>query len=526
MKKEIVNSKYARKKFLIGINKLCDTVACTLGPCGRNVILESEISLPIITNDGATIAREIELNDPIENIACSILKESSLKTNDIVGDGTTTSLILSASIFKNALAELKKGYNPILLKKDFENVSEYLENLILDESIPVTNSEQIKAVATISSESEQIGSIITDIISKIGKNGAIIVNEGESEDIKIDIIEGMKIDNGFMSSYMCDDELSAQFSNSYVLITDKKINDAEEVKNILKLMNNDESLLIVADDIADDALSELLLSKLNLGKNIVAIKAPSYGNKKIEILKDACSFVNAKFISKDLNIDISTLKKTDLGCAKSIKVYKDYSIMVPYEKNNLVKKRIKLIEQNLMECTSSFEKEELDNRLANLTGGVAFINVGGHTNIERLEKKLRVDDAVNAVKAAYNKGVVSGGGTIYLEILNKFNKEYPNNCVKRIMIKSLMSPFKQNVRNSGRDENEILKMILKEKCGYNILTGKKVNMIEEKIIDPTLVAVYSLKNAISAASILLTMENVVLNKYSKEKKNNINYEEI
>lgn len=521
MAKEIKYGEEARKCLAYGVNAVVDTVKITLGPKGRNVVLEKKFASPLITNDGVTIAKEIELKDPFYNMGASLVKEVSIKTNDVAGDGTTTSAVLAQCMINEGLKNLSSGANPIILKKGMQKAVNAAIEKLKNISIPVSSNKEIKQVASISCADEEIGALIAQAIQKVGKDGVISIEESKTMETTLKTVEGMQFDRGYASPYMCTDmeKMEAILNDAFILVTDKKISNLQELLPILEpVVKQGLKLLIVADDIENDALAGLVLNRVRAGLNVVSVKAPSYGDRRKEMLKDIAILTGATLISEDFGLDLKDASLDMLGRAKTVKVDKDNTTIVegagnPEEINN----RIANIKAQISATNSEFDKEKLEERLAKLSGGVGVIEVGAATEIEMKEKKLRIEDALSATKAATSEGIVAGGGVALIRCIPQV-KEVVNSLVgdektgAQIVLKALEAPLKQIAENAGVDGGVVIYNILnssEENFGYDALNDKYVNMIECGIVDPTKVTKSALLNAASVSSTLLTTESLV-----------------
>lgn len=520
--KEIKRAEDARNKLLSGANKLVDTVKITLGPKGKNVVLSRGYDTPLITNDGVTIAKEIELEDPFENIGANIIKEVCVKTNDIAGDGTTTASVLAQSILNDGLKNFVAGANPILLRqgitKAIEKVVEYLKSI----STPIQNNEEIKQIASISASDYSVGEIIAEAIEKVGKDGTITIEESNQTYTDLKLVEGLQFDRGYCSPYMCTDniKLEANLSNPYILVTNKKLSNLNDLLPILEqISKNNESLLIIADEIDGDALATLVLNKVRGSLNSVAVKSPSFGDRRNEELEDLSTFVGAKFIIDGID-DLKELTLNDLGRAKSVIVSKDKTtILEGYCDNAKLVSRLEELNNQLKSATNSYDSDILKERIGKLAGKVAIIRVGALTELELKEKKLRLEDALNATKSAIMEGIVAGGGIALLKAVPMI-EEYAKSLIgdyklgAEIVMRSLSSPLKQICLNANTEPAVIIDKVMNStqlNFGYNALTDEYCDMISAGIIDPTLVTRSALQNAGSIASTMLTTECVVLN---------------
>ncbi len=535
MSKKILYGEDARKALEKGVNAVADTVKITLGPKGRNVVLEKKYSTPLITNDGVTIAKEIELSDPFENLGANLIKEVSIKTNDVAGDGTTTSCVLAQSIIKEGMKNFTAGANPIILRKGIFKAVDCVVDRLKEISKPVTSKEDIKNVATVSSQDEEIGNIIADAFEKVGKDGVITIEESKTMKTELQIVEGMQFDRGLVSTYLASDmeKVETVYDNASILVTDKKISNIQEILPLLEqVVQNNLKLLIICDDIESEALATIVVNKLRGTFNVVITKAPSFGDKRTDILNDICALTGAKLVSSDLGVDFKDITIDMLGKARQIKVDKDNTTIVEgYGKKEDVENRVSLIKSQLENTTSDYEKTKLEERLAKLSGGVAIIKVGAITEVEMKDKKLRLEDALSATKAATSEGVVVGGGSSYLQAINNLQSLITTltgdeKIGAEIVLKAIQEPIKQIAKNSGVEGSVIINEVINKNdssYGYDALNDKFVNMFQAGIIDPTKVARSAIQNAGSVAATLLTTEVLVVdNEEDNVKTQNIN----
>jgi len=535
MAKKILYGEDARKALEKGVNSVADTVKITLGPKGRNVVLEKKYSTPLITNDGVTIAKEIELSDPFENMGAQLVKEVSIKTNDVAGDGTTTSCVLAQAIIKEGMKHFSNGANPIILRKGIFKACDVVVNKLKEINKPINSKDDIKNVATISAQDEEIGEIISNAFEKVGKDGVITIEESKTMKTELNIVEGLQFDRGLVSTYLATnmEKVETIFDNASILVTDKKISNIQEVLPILEeVVNNNLKLLIICDDIESEALATIVVNKLRGTFNVAIVKAPSFGEKRTDILNDICILTGATLISNELGIDLKNTNISMLGKARQIKVDKDNTTIVEgFGDKNLISERITLIKNQIKNATSTYEKEKLEERLAKLSGGVAIISVGAITEVEMKDKKLRLEDALAATKAASEEGVVVGGGSSYLssikpleELISTLSND--EKIGAEIVLNAIKEPIKQIAKNSGVDSNKVITEVLNindSNYGYDALNDKFVNMFDAGIIDPTKVARSAIQNACSVAATLLTTEVLVVDEEeSKIKQQNIN----
>ncbi len=528
MAKDIRFGEDARKSLLNGVNKLADTVKVTLGPKGRNVVLDKSFGAPLITNDGVTIAKEIELEDPFENMGARLVKEVSTKTNDVAGDGTTTATLLAQCMIKEGVKNVAAGGDPMAIKRGMDKAVEKAVEGLKDISSTINGKEDIARVASISANNHEIGNLIADAMEKVSKDGVITIEESKTSNTQVNVVEGMQFDKGYISPYMVTDteKMQAIIDNPYILITDKKISNIQEILPLLEnLMQQSGKLVIIADDIEGEALSTLILNKLRGVLNVVAVKAPGYGDKRKEMLEDIAILTGGEVITSDLGLELKDTTIEQLGRAKQIKVEKENTIIVDGAGNkDQIAARVKQIRTQLEETTSDFDKEKLQERLAKIAGGVAVIEVGAATEIEMKEKKLRIEDALSATKAAVEEGIVAGGGTAYINIIPKVEKLL--NEVKedekigvKTVLKALEEPVRQIATNAGLEGAVILEKVKNSAIGFGFDAQKEeyVDMKKVGIVDPTKVTRSALQNAESIASMVLTTESIVTDK--KEEKN-------
>ena len=520
MAKNIKFGEDSRKKLLDGVNKLADTVKVTLGPKGRNVVLDKNYGFPLITNDGVTIAKEIELEDKFENMGAKIVKEVAMKTNDAAGDGTTTATVLAQSMIKEGIKNIAAGSDPIAIKRGMDRAVEVAVEELKNISSDINGKDDICRVASISANDDKIGELISTAMEKVSRDGVITIEESKTSSTELKIVEGMQLDKGYISPYMVTDteKMEAVIDNPYILITDKRITNIQEILPLLEsIMQLSGKLVIICDDIEGEALSTLILNKLRGVLNIVAVKAPSYGDKRKYLLEDIAILTGGEVITSDLGLELKDTTIEQLGNARQIKVSKDKTIIVDGSgEKNRISERIHQIKSQLEDEKSEFEKENLQERLAKISGGVAVIEVGAATEIEMKEKKLRIEDALSATKAATQEGIVSGGGTAYINIIPKvIELEKSLNDDERIgakiIINALEAPIKQIATNAGLEHAVILEKIRESNkgVGYNFLNGEYVNMKECGIVDPTKVSRCALQNAESIASMILTTESII-----------------
>ncbi|MCI8291086.1 MAG: chaperonin GroEL [Clostridia bacterium] len=527
MSKEIKYSEDARKLLLEGVNKLADTVKVTLGPKGRNVVLDKNFGAPLITNDGVTIAKEIELDNPYENMGAGLVKEVSIKTNDIAGDGTTTATVLAQKMIKEGVKNIAAGGDPMAIKRGMDKATKKAVEELKNISSEVNGKEDIARVASISANDETIGNLIADAMEKVSKDGVITIEESKTSNTEVKVVEGMQFDKGYISPYMVTDteKMEIVMDNPYILLTDKKISNIQEILPLLEeLMQQSGKLVIVADDIEGEALSTLILNKLRGVLNVACVKAPSFGDSRKDMLQDIAILTGATVITEDLGLELKDANITSLGRAKQIKIQKDNTIIVGGngDKEEL-DARIKQLKANIKETLSDYDREKLQERLAKIAGGVAVIEVGAATEIEMKEKKLRIEDALSATRAAVEEGIVAGGGTAYINIISKVeellkdSKEDEKLGIK-IVLKALEEPVRQIAENAGLEGAIILDKVKNSNSGigFDAKNEVYVDMKKAGIVDPTKVTRSALQNAESVASMILTTEACVANKKEKD----------
>ncbi len=527
MAKDIKYGEDARKSLLEGVNKLADTVKVTLGPKGRNVVLDKSYGAPLITNDGVTIAKEIDLDDPFENMGASLVKEVSTKTNDVAGDGTTTATLLAQVMLKEGVKDVAAGGDVLAIKRGMDKATEKAVSELKKISSEVNGKEDIARVATISSKDEKIGNLIADAMEKVSKDGVITIEESKTSNTEVNVVEGMQFDKGYVSPYMVTDseKMEVVMDNPYILITDKKISNIQEILPLLEeLSQNGGKMVIIADDIESEPLSTLVLNKLRGVLNVAVVKAPGFGDKRKEMLEDIAILTGGEVITSELGLDLKNTTLDQLGKAKQVKITKEDTIIVDGAGDKkLLNERISKIKKEINDTESSYDKEKLHERLAKLAGGVAVIEVGAATEVEMKDKKLRIEDALSATKAAVEEGILAGGGTAYVNVLPEVEKllnEVPENekIGVKIIIKALEAPIKQIAENAGLEGAVILNNVRKEKPGIGFDAAKEeyVDMKKAGIVDPTKVARSALQNAESVASMILTTERVITTKKEKE----------
>ncbi|EKQ51814.1 MULTISPECIES: chaperonin GroEL [unclassified Clostridium] len=516
----------ARRAMQVGVDKLADTVKVTLGPKGRNVVLDKKFGAPLITNDGVSIAREIELEDPYENMGAQLVKEVATKTNDVAGDGTTTATLLAQAIIREGLKNVTAGANPILIRTGIKMAVDKAVEEIKKISKQVDGKEDIARVAAISAADEEVGKLIADAMEKVGNEGVITIEESKSMGTELDVVEGMQFDRGYVSPYMATDteKMEAVLDNPYILITDKKISSIQEILPILEqIVQSGKKLLIIAEDIEGEAMATLVVNKLRGTFTCVAVKAPGFGDRRKEMLQDIATLTGGTVIAEELGRELKEVTIDMLGTADSVKVNKENTVIVNGKgDSNAIKERINQIKAQIEETTSEFDKEKLQERLAKLAGGVAVIKVGAATETELKEKKLRIEDALAATKAAVEEGIVAGGGTAYVNAIKevaKLTSDVPDTQVGiNIIVKALEEPVRQIAANAGLEGSVIIEKVKNSEpgIGYDALHDQYINMIKGGIVDPTKVTRSALQNAASVASTFLTTEAAVADIPAKE----------
>ena len=529
MAKEIKFGEDARKSLLNGVNKLADTVKVTLGPKGRNVVLDKGYGAPLITNDGVTIAKEIELEDAFENMGAKLVKEVSTKTNDVAGDGTTTATVLAQAMVKEGVKNVAAGGDPMAIKRGMDKATSKALEEIKKISVAVSGKDDIARVASVSSDNEEVGNLIAEAMEKVSNDGVITIEESKTSDTAVNVVEGMQFDKGYISPYMVTDteKMEAVLDNPYILITDKKISNIQEILPLLEnLMQQSAKLVIICDDMENEALSTLVLNKLRGVLNVVAVKAPGYGDRRKEMLQDIAILTGGEVITGDLGLELKDTRIDQLGRAKQVKVQKENTIIVDgMGDKQQIADRIGQLKAQINEEKSDFDKEKLQERLAKIAGGVAVIEVGAATEIEMKDKKLRIEDALSATKAAVEEGIVAGGGTTYVDIIPEVSKfvdtlEGDEKLGATIVLKALEEPAKQIARNAGLEPAVIVEEVKKSAkgVGFNARSEKYEDMKKAGVVDPTKVTRSALQNAESIASMILTTESLVADK--KEEKCN------
>ncbi len=520
MAKEIKFGADARKALEAGVNKLADTVSVTIGPKGRNVVLDKQYGAPLITNDGVTIAKEIELEDGFENMGAQLVKEVATKTNDVAGDGTTTATVLAQAMINEGMKNLAAGANPIIIRKGMQKATDLAVESIKGMSEALSGKDQIAKVAAISAGDENVGQMVADAMEKVSNDGVITIEESKTMHTELDLVEGMQFDRGYVSAYMCTDmdKMEANLDDPYILITDKKISNIQEILPVLEqIVQSGSKLLIIAEDLEGEALSTIVLNKLRGTFQVVAVKAPGYGDRRKDMLNDIAILTGGTVITDELGLDLKETTLDQLGRAKSVKVQKENTVIVDGAGSKEdIAARVATIKKQIEETTSDFDREKLQERLAKLAGGVAVIRVGAATETEMQEKKLRMEDALNATRAAVEEGIVSGGGSAYIHASKDVAKlvdtlEGDEKTGARIILKALEAPLFKISQNAGMEGSVIINKVREGVVGtgYDALHDEYVNMVESGILDPAKVTRSALQNATSVASTLLTTESVV-----------------
>ena len=520
MAKEIKYGAEARAALEEGVNKLADTVRVTLGPKGRNVVLDKSFGAPLITNDGVTIAKEIELEDAFENMGAQLIKEVASKTNDVAGDGTTTATVLAQAMVHEGMKNLAAGANPIILRKGMKKATDKAVETIAKMSSKVKDKDQIAKVAAISASDEEVGKMVADAMEKVSNDGVITIEESKTMKTELDLVEGMQFDRGYVSAYMATDmdKMEANLDDPYILITDKKISNIQEILPLLEqIVQAGARLLIIAEDIEGEALTTLIVNKLRGTFNVVAVKAPGYGDRRKEMLKDIATLTGGQVISEELGMELKDTTMDQLGRAKSVKVQKENTVIVDgMGDKNAIADRVAQIKAQIEETTSDFDREKLQERLAKLAGGVAVIRVGAATETEMKEAKLRMEDALNATRAAVEEGIISGGGSAYIHASKAVAEaidglEGDEKTGAKVVLKALEAPLFHISANAGLEGAVIINKVRESEVGtgFDALTEQYVDMVENGILDPAKVTRSALQNATSVASTLLTTESVV-----------------
>ena len=520
MAKEIKYGSEARAALERGVNQLADTVKVTLGPKGRNVVLDKSFGAPLITNDGVTIAKEIELEDGFENMGAQLIREVAAKTNDVAGDGTTTATVLAQAMVHEGMKNLEAGANPIVLRKGMKKATDKAVEAIREMSSKVNGKEQIARVAAVSSGDDEVGQMVADAMEKVSNDGVITIEESKTMQTELDLVEGMQFDRGYISAYMATDmeKMEAVLDDPYILITDKKISNIQEILPVLEqIVQSGARLLIIAEDIEGEALTTLIVNKLRGTFNVVAVKAPGYGDKRKEMLQDIAILTGGQVISEELGFDLKETTMDQLGRAKSVKVQKENTVIVDgCGDKNAIADRVGQIKKAIEETTSDFDREKLQERLAKLAGGVAVIRVGAATETEMKEAKLRMEDALNATRAAVEEGIIGGGGSAYIHVSKKVKEfaetlEGDEKTGAKIILKALEAPLAQIAKNAGLEGAVIVNKVRESEVGtgFDAYNETYVDMVEKGILDPAKVTRSALQNATSVASTLLTTESVV-----------------
>ena len=522
MAKEIKYGSEARAALGAGVDKLANTVRVTLGPKGRNVVLDKSYGAPLITNDGVTIAKEVELEDAFENMGAQLVKEVATKTNDVAGDGTTTATVLTQAMVQEGMKNLEAGANPIVLRRGMKKATDKAVEALKNMSQKVKGKEQIAKVAAISAGDEEVGNLVADAMEKVTNDGVITIEESKTMQTELDLVEGMQFDRGYLSAYMCTDmdKMEAVLDDPYILITDKKISNIQDILPLLeKIVQAGARLLIIAEDVEGEALSTLVINKLRGTFNVVAVKAPGYGDRRKAMLEDIAILTGGQVISSELGLELKDTTMEQLGRAKSVKVQKENTVIVDGEgSKDAIAARIASIKKQVEETTSDFDREKLQERLAKLAGGVAVIRVGAATETEMKEAKLRLEDALAATKAAVEEGIISGGGSAYIHASKEVAKladklEGDEKTGAQIVLKALEAPLFHIAANAGLEGSVIINKVKESEVGvgYDALKDEYVNMVDAGILDPAKVTRSALQNATSVASTLLTTESVVAN---------------
>ena len=520
MAKEIKYGSEARAALERGVNQLADTVKVTLGPKGRNVVLDKSFGAPLITNDGVTIAKEIELEDGFENMGAQLIREVAAKTNDVAGDGTTTATVLAQAMVHEGMKNLEAGANPIVLRKGMKKATDKAVEAIREMSSKVNGKEQIARVAAVSSGDDEVGQMVADAMEKVSNDGVITIEESKTMQTELDLVEGMQFDRGYISAYMATDmeKMEAVLDDPYILITDKKISNIQEILPVLEqIVQSGARLLIIAEDIEGEALTTLIVNKLRGTFNVVAVKAPGYGDRRKEMLQDIAILTGGQVISEELGFDLKETTMDQLGRAKSVKVQKENTVIVDgCGDKNAIADRVGQIKKAIEETTSDFDREKLQERLAKLAGGVAVIRVGAATETEMKEAKLRMEDALNATRAAVEEGIIGGGGSAYIHVSKKVKEfaetlEGDEKTGVKIILKALEAPLAQIAKNAGLEGAVIVNKVRESEVGtgFDAYNETYVDMVEKGILDPAKVTRSALQNATSVASTLLTTESVV-----------------
>ena len=521
MAKEIKYGIDARKALEAGVNQLADTVRVTIGPKGRNVVLDKSFGIPLITNDGVTIAKEIELEDAFENMGAQIVKEVATKTNDVAGDGTTTATVLAQAMVNEGMKNLAAGANPIILRKGMKKATDAAVEAIAEMSSKVNGKDQIAKVAAISASDEEVGELVADAMEKVSNDGVITLEESKTMKTELDLVEGMQFDRGYLSAYFSTDmeKMVAELEDPYILITDKKISNIQDILPILEqIVQSGKKLLIIAEDIEGEALTTLIVNKLRGTFSVCAVKAPGYGDRRKAMLEDIAILTGGTVISEEVGLDLKETTIDQLGRAKSVKVEKENTVIVDGEgSKDAIQARIGQIKGQLDETTSEFDKEKLQERLAKLSGGVAVIEVGAATEVELKDKKLRIEDALNATRAAVEEGIVAGGGTTFIDIIPALNTLEATGDVQtgiNLVKRAVEEPLRQIAYNAGLEGSVVVEKVKNTEAGvgFNALTEEYIDMVKAGIVDPAKVTRSALQNAASIASLVLTTETIVADK--------------
>jgi len=520
MAKDICFDTDVRKKMEAGVNKLADTVKITLGPKGRNVVLDKSYGAPLITNDGVTIAKEIELEDRYENMGAQLVKEAATKTNDVAGDGTTTATVLTQAMVNEGMKNIAAGANPIILRRGMKKAADAVQNSIIGMSHPVTGKEHIARVAAVSSGSDEIGQMIADAMEKVGENGVITIEESKTMNTEIEVVEGMQFDKGYLSGYMCNDQekMTANMDKPYILVTDKKVSNIKDILPLLEqIMKSGSRLLIIADDVEGEALTTLIVNKLRGTLDVVAVKAPGYGDNRKAMLEDIAILTGAEAVLDDLGMQLKDVTMSMLGRAESVKVTKDNTVIIGGQGGKKeIEERVNSLKRQASETSSEFDKEKLTERIAKLGGGVAVIKIGAATETEMKESKYRLEDALNATKAAVEEGIIAGGGSAYIhaqkdldEVIRSLNGDEKTGA--QIVAKALEAPLRAIVENAGLEGAVIINKVKESAVGtgFDAANERYADMVEIGVIDPVKVTRSALSHAVSVASTLLTTEAAV-----------------
>lgn len=528
MAKELKFSKDARVKMVQGVDTLADAVKVTLGPKGRNVVLEKDYGAPLITNDGVTIAKEVELEDKFENMGAKLVYEVANKTNDVAGDGTTTATILAQNMIHRGIEAIDKGANPVFLREGIEKAAKEVSNKLLEKSHKVETNSEIANVAKISSGSKEIGDTIAEAMDKVGRDGVISVDESKGFDTYLEVVKGLQYDKGYVSPYMVSEEnaQSVSLEDSYVFVTDQKINSIKEILPILEqVVQASKPLLLIAEDFDNEVVNTIIINKLRGAFNVVATKAPGFGDNQKDILEDIAVMTGAKFFTKSLSMDVKDAKLADLGMAKKIKITKDNTVIIDGAgKKDEIKKRTDEIRELSAKATNDYDKKRYNERLAKMGNGVAVVHVGALTEVEMQDKKLRIEDALNATKAAVKEGIVIGGGAVLVEVYNELKPTLKDNTVDvqkgiNIVLEALLTPIYQIAENAGYDGNEIIEKqkTSSKNFGFDAKEGKWVDMFKEGIVDPTMVTRSAVCNAASISALFVTSEVAIAKKPEETK---------